>query len=229
MVNGEQVDNVTVGWHASLIGFNIIAFGGVLMAILMSMRTFLRDRDDGVAVMILSKPVNRLEYLLSKVLGLWLLSYGFILVLHTSVYIIMLINTGGGIVWFFPASLLLSLNILAIICLVLLFTLFLPDVLSAILGMVIAFGSLIIDSLYTASQTEIAQNIMKQVGTSEKTVSWIWIIWPKMTALQYFATSLIKQSEFHALGPLHPVINIGFYILISLLLIAVVFNKRDVI
>ncbi len=228
-VNGEQMDQLTVGWHASLIGFNIIAFGGMLTAILMSMRTFLRDRDDGVTVMILAKPVNRVEYLLSKVTGLWVLSYGLVFILHVSVYIIMLVNTGGGIVWFFPASLLLSLNILAIICIVLLFTLFLPDVLSAILGMAVAFGSLFIDSVYTASQTEIAQNIMRQAGTAERSVSWIWIVWPKMTALQYFATSLIKKSEFHALGPFHPALNILFYIVVSFFLITAIFNKREIV
>lgn len=228
-VNGEQIDQLTVGWHGSLIGFNIIAFGGMLTAILMSMRTFLRDRDDGVTVMILAKPVNRVVYLFSKVIGLWVLSYGLVFVLHLSVYIIMLVNTGGGIVWFFPASLILSLNILAIICIVLLLTLFLPDVVSAVVGMVVSFGSLFIDSVYAASQTKIAHSFMQQVDTAERSVSWIWIIWPKMTALQYFATSLIKKSDFHALGPFHPVLNILFYIIFSLLMIAAVFNKREIV
>jgi ABC-type transport system involved in multi-copper enzyme maturation permease subunit len=228
-VNGEQINKVTIGWNASLIGFNIIAFGGVLTAILLSMRAFLRDRDDGSAVMILSKPVNRMEYLVSKVIGLWILSYGLIFILHTSVYIIMLINTGGGIVWYYPASLILSLNMLAIICIVMLCTLFLPDVLSAILGIVIAVGSLIIDLVYSASQTEIAQNIMRQVDTTERSASWVWVAWPKISALQLYATSLIKQSDFHALGPLHPVVNILIYIVISFVITAVVFNRRDVI
>ncbi len=227
-VNGEQIDKVTVGWHASLIGFNIIAFGGILMAILLSMRALLRDREDGALVMIMSKPVKRIEYLISKIFGLWVLSYGLIFILHTSVYIIMLLNTGGGIVWFFPASLLLSINILVIICIVMLLTLFVPDVVAALIGIVIAVGSLIIDSVYTASQTELAKNIMQQVGTPQQQAWWGWIVWPKIAALQYFATSLIKQSDYYVLGPLHPVVNISIYILACFALTVVVFNKRDI-
>ena len=60
-VNGERVDSLTVGWHASIFAFHAISAAGVLIAVLLSMRLFRRDRENGMAAAILSKPVSRVQ------------------------------------------------------------------------------------------------------------------------------------------------------------------------
>ena len=90
VVNGQEVNATTIGYNASVVAFNIIASAGVLIAVLLAMRVFKRDVDDGMAIAILSKPVKRIDYVSGKIAGVWILSYGLTLILHITVYIIML-------------------------------------------------------------------------------------------------------------------------------------------
>ena len=70
-VNGQRVDSVTMGWHASLWAFHLISAAGVLIAVLLSMRVFRRDRENGMAVSVLSKPVSRIQYVSGKITGIF--------------------------------------------------------------------------------------------------------------------------------------------------------------
>lgn len=219
VVNGQHVDSTTVGYNASIIAFNIIASAGVLMAVLLSMRVLRRDAENGMASMIFSKPVKRIEYITGKIAGIWTLAYGLILILHITVYLIMLFNTGGRIPFFIPASFITSLNILFAIIIVMFFSMIMPDVIAALAAIVIAFVSLGIDSFQVVSQNATVQSL---IGQQDAHVSLWHILWPKLMALQYFATSIIKETEFHQIGPLNPIVNIVLY---CVLLFALLFWK----
>ncbi|NLG19088.1 MAG: ABC transporter permease [Fibrobacter sp.] len=227
-VNGERVDSLTVGWHASIFAFHAISAAGVLIAVLLSMRLFRRDRENGMAAAILSKPVSRVQYLLGKTAGIFLLSYGLTFILHLTVYLIMLLNTGGKIVWFLPASLIVSLNILFAVAAVSLFTLFMSDVIAAILGLGIAAGSFVIDSFHVLSNSRMIRSVMGSSSTEQAGES-IWaILWPKLTALQYYATSLIQDTGFKSPGPLHPAVNIAIYSVLCYALLIWRFNREEI-
>ena len=95
LVNGQRIDAATVGWHTSVAAFHIIAAAGVLVGTLLAMRTFRRDRENGMTTAIMSKPVGRLQYVAGKTAGVWLLSYGLTFILHLAVYILMIIKFIG--------------------------------------------------------------------------------------------------------------------------------------
>ena len=228
MVNGQRIDAATVGWHTSIAAFHLIAAAGVLVGTLLAMRTFRRDHENGMTSTIMSKPVSRIQYIAGKTAGVWVLSYGLTFILHLVVYILMILNTGGRIEWYLPASLLISLNILFAVTAVSLFSLIMPDVIAALLGIVIGFVSFISDSLYAATQTTVVQSMMQQIQHGAGEVSMWRIIWPKLTGLQYFATSLIQNTGYHSLGPLHPAINVVIYCVLAFALLAWRFEREEI-
>lgn len=213
VVNGQQVNATTIGYNASIIAFNIIASAGVLIAVLLAMRVFRRDIDNGMAITILSKPVKRIEYISGKIAGVWTLSYGLTLILHFAVYLIMLINTGGRIPFFIPASLITSLNVLFAVILVMFFSMIMTDVIAALSTLAVAAISLVSDSFTAVSQNAAVQSMINQQGNESSSSLWhyVSIIWPKLIALQFFSTSLIKETPFQSSTLVHPVLNVALY------------------
>lgn len=228
VVNDQKLDSTTIGWTASMAAFHIISGAGILIGMLLAMRVFIRDRDNGMTVAVLSKPVKRIEYVTGKVLGVWFLSYGLVFLLHLTVYIIMLVKTGGRINLFLPASLLISLNVLFSINLVLFFSLTMPDIIAVLLGLGIAIISYVSDSIYAVSKTELVKSLMEQMQKQELHTSLWRIVWPKIAALQYYATSLIKNDVFYVLGPVHPVINVLLFCFVSFALLYWKFSKEEI-
>jgi len=223
-VNGQQVNSTTIGYNASIIAFNIIASAGVLMAVLLTMRVFKRDKDDGMAAAILSKPVRRIEYISGKIAGIWVLTYCLIFILHTTVYIIMLLNTGGRIPFFLPASVITSVNILFAVTAVMYFSMIMPDVIAAISMIAIAIVSLVSDSIYAVSQNAAVKSM---IGQQEIHVSLWRILWPKLVALQFFSTALIKETPFQQFGPIHPLLNIAIYCILGFVLLYWRFSREE--
>jgi ABC-type transport system involved in multi-copper enzyme maturation permease subunit len=202
-VNGQALNAATIGYNASIIAFNIIASAGVLIAVLLAMRVLRRDVDDGMAIAILSKPVKRIDYISGKIAGIWVLSYGLTLILHITVYIIMLVNTGGRIPFFIPASFVTSVNVL--------FSMSMPDVIAALSTLAVASVSLISDSFRAVSQNATVQSMMNHQESSSSLWHYISIAWPKLIALQFFSTSLIKETPYQSSGLMHPLLNVALY------------------
>lgn len=228
VMNGQRIDGVTVGWHASLAAFHLIAGAGVFVAILLGMRVLQRDRLNGTTVALLSKPVSRLEYIAGKIIGVWLLAYGITFMLHLTVYGIMLFKTGGRIPFFIPASLVTSLNILCVVALVMLFSTVLPDVLAALCcgGIwVIGYAS---DSIYVASQTAMVKTVLEQMQRAEHTIALWRVLWPKMMAVQYLAVGMIKENDAIFPTVWHPVLNVSTYAIIGLLLLYIRFSREEI-
>ncbi len=228
VVNDQKLDSLTIGWTASMVAFHFISAVGVLIGILMAMRVFHRDRDNGMVVAILSKPIKRIEYLIGKIAGVWILSYALVFLLHLTVYIIMIVKTGGRINWFIPASFLISINVLFSVISVLLFSLIMPDIIAALSAMAIAAVSYVSDSIFAASKTEAIKSLMEQIQHQELPVALWRIIWPKIAALQFFATSLIKDENFYVLGPLHPAFNVLIFSVVAFFLLYWRYSKEEI-
>ena len=206
-VNGRQVDNVSVAWYASLMVFHVIAAGMLLMASMLSMAIFSRDRDDGSMVMFLSHSVDRWQYVLGRILGTWVLSTAFMFILHLAIFLIALANTGGMITGYLTASLLCSVNLLYIIVLTCFLSLFLPNIMAAIFTLGIIGISFISDGAYQAMQSE----QIRQLIYSENHASLWRILYPKVYMLQHYASTLIMNNAFVGMSPTYVWGNIVFY------------------
>ena len=227
-MNGRQLDGATVGWHASLAAFHLIAGAGILMGILLGMRVLGRDKTTGTSAAVLAKPVHRFIYIIGKALGIWITAYGLTFILHVTVYVIMLVKTGGRIELFLPASLLLSVNVLFAVVSVMLLSQLLPDIAAALISVGIWLVGYISDTVYLASQTEMVKNVLEQMQRSGDSIALWRILWPKMTALQFFGVSLIKDTPFHAPGPVHPFFNVAAYTGAMLVLLWRHFSREEI-
>ncbi len=131
VINGQPIVGV---WYISRLIFQVIVMGMLLMVSLVSMRIFSRDRNDGSVQMFLSRPVRRWEYVLGRIMGTWLLSSGVMLVLHLTLFFIVWFQTGDFNFGYLGASIVCSVNLLFITAAVCLFSLALPDFISALLS-----------------------------------------------------------------------------------------------
>ncbi len=209
-VNGRQVTAATVAWHASIIAFHIIAAGALLIGALLSLGGLKRDKDDGSMIYILSKPVTRINYLFAKIAGQWAVSFLFMLVLHLTILIIAYFNTGGVIPGYILASLTCSLNVLFMVVVVGLLSLVLSDFAAALISIGIAAISFISDSLFQVTNSDVLKSVLPQGGHLS-----LWrVLWPKIASLQYFAVSVVDNSDFHSMGPLHPFVNVLLWTII---------------
>ena len=206
-INGRPVDNITIAWHASLLVFHFIAAGMFLMTSILSMTIFSRDRDDGSMVMFLSRPVDRWQYVLGRIAGTWVLSAAFMFLLHLTIFLIALANTGEMITGYLTASLLCSVNLLFSIVLTCFLSLFLPNVVAAIFTLGIIGISFLSDGAYQVMQSE----LIRQMLSSESQTSLWRIIFPKVYMLQHYASTFITNSAFETISATYVWSNMVFY------------------
>jgi ABC-type transport system involved in multi-copper enzyme maturation permease subunit len=206
-INGRHVESSTMAWHASLLLFHFIAAGMFLMTSMFSMGIFSRDRDDGSMVMFLSRPVDRWQYVLGRIVGTWVLSTTFMFILHLTIFLIVLAHTGEGIAGYLTASLLCSVNLLFAIVLTCFLSLFLPNVMAAIFTLGIIGISFLSDGAYQIMQSE----LIRQMLSGESSTSLWRIIFPKVYMLQHYASTSITNYAFDGMSPVYVWSNIVFY------------------
>lgn len=228
MVNGKELDGATIGYHASMAAFHIIAVAGIVVGILISMRVLRRDKTDGTMAVLLSRPVRRIEYLTGKIAGVWIIAYGMTFTLHLAVYLIMLMKSGGRIVFFMPASLIVSLNVLFIIVMVMLLSQYLPDIAAGLLAAGVVLTGYINDALLMVMSSNTGLGIPGQMGQgSDNTVALWRILWPKMAALQFYAVSLIKDMPLNVQG-VHPALNVSVCLAVAFVLLWWSFSREEI-
>ena len=54
------------------------------------------------------------------------------------------------------------------------------------------------------------------------------VLYPKVFMVQAYADTLISKSEFHNMGPIHPLLNLSFFILLIMILILGRFNRKEI-
>ena len=228
MVNGQTLDADAVIQMVSKVTFHVIAVGAMLLTALLSMRIFRRDRDEGMQSSILSKPIARWQYVAGKILGLWALSVSFMFVLHSIVFIIVSINLEILLPEYLLASLLCSFNLLFVVIAVLLLSLLMSDVFAFLCVLGIGIVGVVADGIYALSHSPMAQAMIGQAGPQSDWTFWkaIYFLWPKLSGAERFASSFIGGE---GLGPIYPLINILFYILILGTLLFWRFRDEDII
>ncbi len=223
-INGRQVDSVSVAWHASLFVFHFIAAGMFLMTSMLSMSIFSRDSDDGSMVLFLSRSVDRWQYALGRIAGIWVISTAFMFILHLTIFLIVLANTGGMIAGYLTASLLCSVNLLFAVVLTCLLSLYLPNFIAAIFTLGIIGISFVSDGAHQAMQSELAQRMI-----SGETHTSLWrIIYPKVYMLQHHASTLITNNKFESMGPMYTWVNIVLYTAVLAAAVLWSVNKREI-
>jgi len=90
----------------------------------------------------------------------------------------------------------------------------------------ILFIGFISDGGYQAINSEIVRSAIPASINGEPA---LWrILYPKVFTLQAYADSIISQSEFHNMGPFHPLLNLSIYVLLILILLLGFFNRKGI-
>lgn len=224
-VNGQQVSGVSVAWHASLIAFQFIATAMLMLSVLLATPLFTTDQEDGSMVLYLSRPVSRVQYLLGRLTGVWLLLSLFMLTLHATVFLIAWQQTGGMIPGYLIASLLCTVNLLFTVTLSSLLSFFIPGFVAAALSLTIIVFGFISDGGQQLLSSQLVQTMLSGAGAD---VAWWRLLYPKLYMVQNYAVTLISGDEFHSFGPMHPLINVGLYCVALFGVLLFVFDRRDV-
>ena len=228
-VNGQEVEAGNVIIMVSKIIFHIVAAGVMFLAGLLAMRIFRRDRDDGTQSSILSKPITRGQYVTGKIIGLWFLLIVFMLVLHGIVFTITSVKLGIVMPEYLIASLICSLNLLFIVVAMLLLSLLMPDIAAFLCVLVIGIVGWVSEGIFAVSHSPMGQAMMQHHNQSDMTL-WqiIYYLWPKISGVQYFASSLISAEGFDYLAALYPLANILCYCMVLGALLFWRFRKEDI-
>jgi ABC-type transport system involved in multi-copper enzyme maturation permease subunit len=209
VINGQRLDGIAVAWQTSVTAYHIIAVFGMFTAMMLANRVLRKDRENGSVVFILSRAISRLEYIAGKVLGIWLLSFSFMFLLHVTVFILTLTVTGGMLPMLPVASLLNGLCILFCVCLFMLLSQMFPEFIALVIGIVITIVSFVSDLINAAMHSNIVEQSLSGIIRTGSSTPSLWrILWPKIAALQIYGSSLIKQDVFVQMGPVHPAFNL---------------------
>jgi ABC-type transport system involved in multi-copper enzyme maturation permease subunit len=231
IVNGQWLNAEAIAWEVSKVTFKIIATGVMFIAALLSMRVFKRDRDEGMLSCILTKPIDRWQYVMGKILGLWALSVLFMFVLHCIIFLIAFMNTRTVIPEYLISSLLCSFNLLFVVITVLLLSLMLPDIVAFLCFIGIGIVSFVAEGIYSISHGPMMQMMAQQSNSyQDSSMTWwkvAYYLWPKLSGTQQWASSLIGNEAFHGFGPVHPLFNILLYCLILGVLLFQRFSNED--
>jgi ABC-2 type transport system permease protein len=225
-INGKMVDTATVAFHVSKIVFHLIAAGMFLMVSMLSMKIFSRDHADGSMVLFLSRTVVRWQYVLGRITGTWALCLVFMFLLHSTILLTVWVKTGTIISGYLTASLVCSINLLFVIVCVCLFSLFMPDFISALFTMSILFVGFISDGGYQIFNSDIVRSAVPS-STNWEPALWR-VVYPKVFMLQAYADTIISESEFHNMGPFHPLLNLSVFILLLMMLMLGCFNRKEI-
>jgi ABC-type transport system involved in multi-copper enzyme maturation permease subunit len=232
-VNGQSLDPGTIVKILSKVTFHIIGAGVMVIAALLSMRIFRRDRNEGMQSCILSKPIARWQYVMGKVLGLWVLSILFMFILHSIVFLITSINLKVFMPGYLAASLLCSINLLFVIIAVLLLSLLMSDMIAFLCVLGIGAVGFVADGIAAASHSQMAQAMMQQpVSSPLSDLTWwkaVYFLWPKLLGVQELASSLIESGSLHGFDSIYPFINVLLYCLILGALLFKRFRKEDIV
>jgi ABC-type transport system involved in multi-copper enzyme maturation permease subunit len=233
VVNGQSLDAATVVGALSQATFHVIGAGVMVMAALLSMRIFRRDRNEGMLSCILSKPIARWQYVAGKILGLWVVSTLFMFILHGIVFLITSISLKVFMPEYLIGSVLCSLNLLFVVIAVLLLSLLMPDIVAFLCVAGVGVVGFIADGIAAVSRSQIAQAMVQQSGGHPQSdITWwkvVYVAWPKLLGVQQLAATLSARESFRGFDSLYPLINVLLYCLVLGVLLFRRFRNEDIV
>lgn len=232
MVNGQALNAGTVTGAVSKMVFHGIATGMMLVAGLLAMRAFRRDRAEGMQACILSKPIARWQYVMGKTIGLWVLAVIFMFILHGMVFLITSYHLKVLMPVYLAGSLLCSINLLFVILAVLLLSLLMPDIIAFLCVLGVMVISFVGDGIYAITHSRMIQAMMQQpAAQGQADLTWTniaYYAWPKLSGTEQMASLLIGHQGFHGFGSVYPILNIIFYCLILAFVLVWRFHHAEV-
>lgn len=225
MVNGQELDAEAIVVTVSKLTFHIITVAVMLVTALFSMRVFKRDRDEGMQSCIFSKPITYMQYVMGKILGLWMLSSFLMFILHAIIFLTVLLRLNIVMPGYLAASVLCSFNLLFVVIAVLLLSLIMPDIAAFLCVMGIGIISFVADWIFAIS-------LYSPVPLSWNSASWetIYYLWPKLSGVQHFASLFIVGFDgVQGFVYIYPLVNIIIYCLILGTLLFWRFKNEDII
>ena len=233
VVNGQALDASTIVRTLSKATFHVIGCVVMVITALLSMRIFRRDQNEGMQACILSKPIARWQYVMGKILGLWILSTLFMFILHSIVFLVTSISLRIFMPEYLISSLLCAINLLFVVIAVLLLSLLMPDIIAFLSVLGVGVVGFIADGIAAAGHSQIAQAIVQQSGSHQQSdITWwkiVYVLWPKLLGVQQLASSLIESESFRGFGATYPLINVLLYCLILGTLLFKRFRNEDVV
>jgi len=87
------------------------------------------------------------------------------------------------------------------------------------------------DGIFAISHTQMAQAMIQQHGSQSDMTVWkvVYYLWPKLTGIQQFASSLIGNEGFQGFVSIYPFVNVLIYVLIFGMLLFRRFRNEDII
>jgi len=225
VINGDRQSAAELGWHLSFFAYHLISVAGMLTAVLVSMRLFKHDESAGSAVNILSGPVSRAEYITGKAAGVWVLSSLFMVALHFTVYMIVLVNANGSVPGFMTASLITTLNVLVVTLAVLAFSMVASDIVAALLAIIIISVSFISDTAHIVFSSGAMRQFMPLAADAQTMALWREL-WPKIGNLQYGAVSMMQNGQTESL--ISSALNLSVYVLLFALILEWKFRRMEI-
>ena len=225
-VNGQPLSGIEIAWHASLFAFQLIAGGMLLLSVLITTQVFPADHADGSMVFYLTRPVSRNQYVMGRLLGLWLLVVAFMFVLHATVFLIAWQKTGAVIPGFLWASLLCCLNLLFVVILTSLLSFLMPGFPGAAVTMLIIVVGFISDGGQRLLDSGMGRNVLHDVALRH--VAWWRLLYPKPYMVQHYAVTVISGDEFYRFGPVHPLVNVLLYCAVLTAMLLLVFQRKEI-
>ena len=177
----------------------------------------------------LSKPITRRQYVLVKVVGLWVLLAVFMLVLQAIVVLTVFISAKVVIPGYPFAALLYCLNLLFMVVAVLLLSLLMPETAAFLCIIGIAVAGLIIDGINSLGSSQIAQTMTDSTQTDLSLGRILYYVWPKLSGMQYFAPSFIGGGGFQGLWSAYPLFNVLLYCVIFCAPLFWRFRKEEIV
>lgn len=227
MVNGQALDAATIVRTLAKATFHVIGAGVMVLAALLSMRIFRRDRTEGMQSCILSKPIARWQYVTGKIIGIWVVSVLFMFILHSIVFLITSINLKVFMPEYLVASLLCSINLLFVVIAMLLLSLLMPDIVAFLCVLGVGIIGFLADGIAAASNSQIAQAMVQQSDLTWWKI--VYFFWPKLLGVQQSASSLIESEPSPGFGSIYPFINVLVYCLILGALLFKRFRNEDIV
>lgn len=159
---GDTAMQTTAGRDFLTFALGGLNFIGMFMAIFTTLGAVYTEIDKGTIITIVSKPVSRWQVIVGKWAGHVMLMGGYVLLMGMALWISVILGSGTFVWRFFPALLLVCLNVITMVSLTLAFSTFLPIVANAIfvfLMMVFTSNLRIINAIGQTSESFILKSI----------------------------------------------------------------------
>jgi len=228
LVNGLPLGAGAVAAAMAKMSFHAIALAMMILAALLAMRAFSRDRDHGMQACIMAKPITRTQYVAGKIVGLWTLAFACMFVLHAIVFSVLALQAKVFMPAFLASSLLCSLNLLTVVAGALFLALLLPDFVAFMTVAAVIVISFVSHGVHALNQSQMLQmTAQPQDGVTWTTV--MYYLWPKISELQIAAATVINPGSSCGWSEIYAFLNISAYGLVLTGLLLWRFKRAEIL